>query len=437
MRFLSPKEIREHQLARLERLISAAAATNPFYRSHWAGRPFPSSPWTFESFAQSIPLISKSCLAQDQQTYPPFGTNRTEPEGSYVRCHQTSGTGGQPIRWLDTVDSWSGMVDQWAEVFRAGGVVAEDRVYCAFSFGPFLGFWLAFEAAIRLGCLAVPGGGLSSSARLRAILDTGATVLCCTPTYALRLAEVARSEAIDRTASRVRLIVVAGEPGGSVPAVRSAIEQAWPGARVFDHHGMTEVGPVTYECPAQTGRLHVIESAFLAEILDPSTLRPVAKGEVGELVLTTLNRTASPAIRYRTGDLVRQSIYAASTAGPVCACGRAELGLEGGILGRCDDMMVVRGVNVYPSGVEALIREDTRISEYRVTFHREAAMVEMRVEIEPAEGGIDTAPLAEALQIRFRQRMGLRVDVCVAALGSLPRFEMKARRWIPLAGSAT
>src|SRR5262249_52426555 len=136
--------------------------------------------------------------------------------------------------------------------------------------------------------LCVPGGGLSSTARLRAILDNGITVLCCTPTYAIRLAEVAREEKIDLRAARVRTIIVAGEPGGSIPAVRARLTELWPGARIFDHHGMTEVGPVTYECPARAGVLHVIGSAYFAEVIKPASGQPAAKGEAGELVLTTL-----------------------------------------------------------------------------------------------------------------------------------------------------
>src|SRR5947208_13772592 len=137
-------------------------------------------------------------------------------------------------------------------------------------------------------------GGMSSSARLRMLLDTQATVLCCTVTYAARLAEAAAEEGIDLRQSRVRRILVAGEAGGSIPSVRAKLEQLWPGARVFDHHGMTEVGPVTYECPAKPCRLHIMERAFIAEILDPKTLAPVPTGEPGELILTTLVRKSSP-----------------------------------------------------------------------------------------------------------------------------------------------
>src|SRR5262249_37611068 len=163
-------------------------------------------------------------------------------------------------RWLDTPESWDWMVENWCEVFRAAGVGKNDRIYFAFSFGPFIGFWMAFEAGARLGALCIPGGGMSSAARLRAILDNGAKGRCCTPTYALRLAEVAAQEKIDLRQSRIKTIIVAGEPGGSIPAIREQLTQLWHGAKIFDHHGMTETGPVTYECPARPGVLHVMES---------------------------------------------------------------------------------------------------------------------------------------------------------------------------------
>jgi phenylacetate-CoA ligase len=163
----------------------------------------------------------------------------------YRRFHQTSGTTGRPMRWLDTPDSWAWVVECWTRIYQSAGVGRRDRIFFPFSFGPFLGFWGAFDAAVRMGCLAIPGGGMRSTTRLRTLLDNQATVICTTPTYALHLVEVAEEEKIDLTAGSVRTIIVAGEPGGSIPATRSHIEQLWGGARVVDHHGMTEIGPVS------------------------------------------------------------------------------------------------------------------------------------------------------------------------------------------------
>jgi phenylacetate-CoA ligase len=381
----------------------------------------PFSSW--EEFAAHIPFTTKQELVDDQRLHPLFGSNLTFPLEHYTRYHQTSGTSGSPLRWLDTTPSWNSMVDLWVSIYRAAGVAPADHVYFAFSFGPFLGFWLAYDAGERLGCLCLPGGGLSSQARLRAILDLGVTVLCCTPTYAIRLGEVAAEEAIDLSTGRVRVIIVAGEPGGSAPATRRHIESLWPGARVFDHHGLTEVGPVTHECPVRPGTLHVLEPAYHAEILDPRTLQPVPPGGCGELVLTNLFRTGSPLLRYRTGDLVQ-----APHRG-ICACGRASIQLEGGILGRADDMVVVRGVNIYPSAVDEIVRRCGGVAEYRVVQTVRHALPELEVEVEP-QPGTNPLEVREALSREFQLAFSMRVPVTLLPGGSLPRFEMKARRWV-------
>jgi phenylacetate-CoA ligase len=317
------------------------------------------------------------------------------------------------------------MVESWAEILRAAGARAGDRVYFAFSFGPFIGFWLAYESAARIGCLCIPGGGLSSAARLRAITDNGIDIVCCTPTYAMRLAEVALEERIDLHTGRVRLLVVAGEPGGSIPAVRARLEELWPGAKVFDHHGMTEVGPVTYECPKRPGVLHVLESVFYAEVVDPAKGRPVQAGGIGELVLTTLGRVGSPVLRYRTGDLVKGQM-----SEKPCACGRYEMALEGGILGRTDDMVVVRGVNVYPSAVDEIVRGHDDVIEYQVELSVDRAMPEISLQIEPSPQCADVAGLVRELERSFETALALRVPITTVASGTLPRFDMKSRRWI-------
>jgi phenylacetate-CoA ligase len=229
---------------------------------------------------------------------------------------------------------------------------------------------------------------------------------------------------VDLTRSRVSLLIVAGEGGGSIPATRARIERLWPGATVFDHHGMTEVGPVTYQCPARPGSLHVLESAYLPEVIDPNTEQPVPAGETGELVLTTLDRTGSPLLRYRTGDLVRPRRRSA------CICGRHELALDGGILGRSDDMVLVRGVNVYPSLVEEIVRAYPEIAEYRVQLDCRNAMTELALEVEPVADSPGLASLPQRLEQSFQAALNLRVPVVLLPAGSLPRFEMKAQRWV-------
>jgi len=415
------EELELIQLAKLRELLTAVSPANAFYEAKLGQAGVDAAIESLDEFRDNCPFTIKSELAADHIAHPPYGSNLTYPVGRYTRVHQTSGTSGVPLRWPDTSESWQWMIDNWCDIFHTAGVSDNDRIFFAFSFGPFIGFWLAFEAGAALGALSIPGGGLSSPARLRSIFTHEANILCCTPTYALRLAEVAKSENIDLAKSPVRTIVVAGEPGGSIPATRARIEQAWPGARVFDHHGMTEVGPVSYQCPTKAGVLHVLEQAYLAEIIDPETTKPIATGGTGELVLTTLGRHGSPLIRYRTGDLVTAAVTP-------CDCGRLDLALNGGILSRSDDMIVVRGVNVYPSAVEEILRGNGGVAEYRVRISHNDALVEMSVEVEPNDN-CDNA-LAKRLAKAFQESLSLRVPVSLVKFGSLPRFELKAKRWI-------
>jgi phenylacetate-CoA ligase len=387
---------------KFQRLREAIAGRNAFYDRKLAG-------WDGEW--QRLPFTFKHELVDDQRAHPPFGSNLTFPLNEYTRFSQTNGTTGQPMRWLDTPESWDWMCGNWARVFEAAGVISDDRIFFAFSFGPFLGFWVAFDAAARMGCLVIPGGGMRSAARLQTILDCEATVLCCTPTYAIRLAETAAEEGIDLTACKIRRVIVAGEPGGSIKATQTRIQSLWPGAKVIDHHGMTEVGPVSYGCPKREGVLHVIEDSYIAEVLD-----------TGELVLTTLGRVGSPLIRYRTGDIVK------STPPGQCACGTFDLALEGGIVARTDDMVVIRGVNLYPSAIEEIVRACEGIAEYRVEIQTDRALSEMIIQVEPS--GDDDAALVHRLELALRNALGLRVPVVSVARGSLPRFEMKAQRWV-------
>ena len=263
---------------------------------------------------------------------------------------------------------------------------------------------------------------MSSPLRLSLIEALAVTVVCCTPTYALHLAEVAAGEGLRLSESRVRVVIVAGEPGGSIPATRSRIEQAW-GARVIDHHGLTEVGPLSFECWEAPGFLHLNEGRFLCEVLDPESLRPVPDGSRGELVVTSLGRSASPVLRYRTNDIVVRRREP-------CPCGRTWVRLEGGILGRDDDMVNVRGVNVYPAAIEAVVRAFPEVVEFRSTVSRSHEMRTLSVEIEPAPGQGDGSALAALVGRRLREALGLSVPVLVVEPMGLPRFEMKARRFV-------
>ena len=421
--FQRRQTLAQQQIDQLRALFRSILPANPFYAAKYNAVGAPTKAARLGDFFDQFPFTTKEEIAADQLTHPPYGTNLTFPLARYSRCHQTSGTSGVPLRWLDTPESWEWMTSNWQTILRAAGITGEDRVFFAFSFGPFLGFWLAFEAANRLGCRCFPGGGMSSIARLRSILDHGATVLCCTPTYALHLGELAAQEGIDLSASPVRRLIVAGEPGGSIPATRTRLETVWPGARVFDHHGMTEIGPVTFECPVRPRVLHVLESGFIPEIIDPATTKPRRAGETGELVLTNLGRTGSPLLRYRTGDLVRAALDS------VCECGRSELALEGGILGRSDDMVVVRGVNLYPTAVEEVLRSLGDVAEYQVEIDRSSTLTQAAIQLEATPESPEPASLARRAEVALHTAFSLQIPVRLVPAGTLPRFEMKATRW--------
>lgn len=400
------------QLEKLRAVLRAILPTNQFhFRRLHATRLSPDVK-SFEEFTRLCPFTTKSDLVEDQHNNPPYGSNHSEPLSAFTRFCQTSGTTAQPLAILDTPEGWDWMLANWAQIYAAADVRPGDTIYFAFSFGPFLGFWTAFEAAAKCGFLCLPGGGLTSAARLRALVRHKARVLCCTPTYALHLAEVAASEGIDLHEAKIEKIIVAGEPGGSIPAVRNRIQELWCGAAVLDHYGMTEVGPVAFERLGEPGLLRIIEGSYFAEIIDPETTQPVPFSEPGELVLTTLGRTACPLLRYRTGDLVRR----AAVDGFV---------LEGGIMGRTDDMVVVRGVNIYPAAIDAIVRGLSGIAEYRVHVTRRGEMTELALEAEAKDGEI-IHQLERALTAAFT----LRIPVTHAPGGSLPRFELKAHRWV-------
>lgn len=364
----------------------------------------------------NLPFTTKAELIEDQSIRPPYGTIFTTKPVAFTRIHQTSGTSsGQPLCWLDTPRNWEWLLRCWLISFPFMGLRPTDRVFFPFSFGPFLGFWTAFEAACRFGCLCLPGGGMTSTARLRFLLDHAITTVFVTPTYALHLAEIAARENLPLSASAVRLVVVAGEPGGSIPATRARIAEAW-GARVIDHYGLTEVGPVAIEPEENPGRMLLLESEYIVEVLKPGTGQPADLGEPGELVLTNLGRWDSPLIRYRTGDLVKLADTRAPNGWRM---------IDGGIIGRIDDMLQIRGNNVYPSAIEAIVRCFPEIAEFRILVEHTGAMPVLMVEIES-----DSPTVAAALARSLQDRLLVRVEVRAAPPGTLPRYELKARRVI-------
>ena len=422
----APRErLRALQFQKLQKLLREISGRNRFYTSKWndAGV-IPGDIRSISDF-QKLPFTHKSELVRAQEEAPPFGTNATFSVDAYTRVHQTSGTTGTPLSVVDTPESWEWWGDCWGHVLKAAGVTAADRVFLAFSFGPFIGFWATVEGVRKIGAMVIPGGGKDSIQRLHMMRDLGATVVCSTPTYALRLAEVAREDHFDMRSLQVRTLIHAGEPGANVARTKSRIEKAW-NAKCFDHAGASEVGAHSFECEVQPGGIHVIESEFIAEVLDRHTGKDASSGEIGELVITNLGRAGFPVIRYRTGDLVRLN------SSP-CACGRSFARFDGGLLGRSDDMVTIRGVNVYPTAIENVIRQFASVGEFQVTVSTLNEMQHLEVQIEVLSGN-DAEHVRASVEQAIYHALSLHPTVKVAEPGTLTHFEMKARRFRRLDG---
>ncbi|MEZ6116458.1 MAG: phenylacetate--CoA ligase family protein [Pirellulaceae bacterium] len=403
---LDRTDLVDRQLIRLNQMLEIAQSGKGVNAERLANVRLPLD---WQQF-QQLPFTFKSDLITNDDTW---AANRTFELDRYVRFHRTSGTHGKPLVVVDTPEDWQWWIDTWQFVLDAAEVTDKDRAFMAFSFGPFIGFWSANDALVRRGALVIPGGGLDTQTRLDLIFSSSATVVLCTPTYAMRMAEVAAEHQMDLKTSQVQKIIVAGEPGGSIPEVRDRIEQAW-GATVIDHSGATEIGPWGYMDPQRRG-LRIVESEFVAEFVSVDRNAPAAEGELSELILTSLGRHGCPVIRYRTGDLVRPVWSNLEDNHFVL--------LEGGVIGRADDMVIIRGVNVFPSSLERIIRQFDEVTEFRIVAFRDRQMDALRIEVECA----DEATCA-TVQSALKTGLGLRMDV--ARVDSLPRFEAKGRRFV-------
>ena len=416
---LDRAKLRDLQNGKLRELIGSLAG-NQFYQQQAMAAGLDLNQIQCVEDMSALPFTTKSQLVEDQAAYPPFGRLMTYPIDRYRYFHQTSGTTGRPLICLDTAESWGWLERCWGYVYRAAGVGAGDVVFCAFSFGPYLSHWSAISGAWHVGAMCISGGGMNSEQRLQTIIDNRCTVLVCTPTYALHMAEVARRLGVDLALSSVSRSIHAGEPGASLPHVKRAIEHAW-GATCFDHAGATEVGAWGFDCEAQTGAIHLNEAEFIFEVIDQESGESVGEDTQGELVITNLGRASMPVLRYRTGDVVEL------TTEP-CPCGRWFARIKGGVLGRADDMIIVRGVNLYPSAIDNLIRSLPQVAEYEVAIRRVEGMDDLVIRCETA----GTAPVEDTVRSvvnAFRRQFNIRVSVEPAPADSLPRYEFKSRRF--------
>ena len=417
---MSPKAIEALQIEKFRSMFKKIYGHNRFYTEKFDSAGIDHEAIQNVNDMAQIPLTNKEELIKAQQYNPPFGSNATFPESAYSRFHQTSGTTGKPLRVLDTPESWEWWGRCWGFVLTGAGLTENDRLFVPFSFGPFIGFWAALEGARIINTMMIPGGGRDSLERLHLMKELGVTAICCTPTYALRLAEVAQEAEFDLNEIPLRISILSGEPGANVPATKTRVESVW-NVKSYDHAGASEVGAHSFECEIQPNGTHVNESEFIVEVLNPDTLEPVSEGEQGELIITNLGRIGFPVIRYRTGDLVRLNHEP-------CKCGRTFPRFEGGVLGRVDDMVVVRGINVFPSAIENLIRRSDEVEEFRITVSTVKQMGHLSIELDLKKYA-DPENAKKDVYQQIRNELSLSSEIKVVPHGSLPRFEMKARRF--------
>jgi phenylacetate-CoA ligase len=423
-----PKErLRALQLHRLQRLVERAWHCSPFHRRLYEkANVRPEQIRAFDD-VRRLPFMTREDWMACQAEQPLFGDLITRPPGDAIRYHLTSGTSGrQPLRVLDSRKDWSWIADMWCYGFWGFGIRPADTVFFAFSYGSFIGFWGAHYCCEKLGCLTLASGNMTTEQRVKQIVEMGATVVCATPTYALRMGQTAEKMGIDlRKDGKVRRVVVSGEPAGSIPAVKKMIEDMW-GGKCGDTAGMTEIGTIMmFECDHQPGGPHILEDHFIEEVLDPDTDQPVGYGERGERVVTSFGRGFIPLIRYRTKDLVCKVPHTR------CTCGRTGDIYEGGILGRVDDMKLIRGTNVYPRAVEAVVREHAEVEEFQIVITRVDAVqdeIAVRIELKPDQQECWPRLQAQLGKDLADAHEGLRFNVELAKVGELPRFELKAKR---------
>ena len=414
------------QLAKLRRQVAWAQARSPWYRRTLDG--FDVSDLRSLDDLRRLPMLTREEWMNSQFEHPPYGEIPAIDGEGAIRIHTTSGTTGKgPLRAIDSRKDWAWIAEMWAYGIWGCGVRPHDTAYIAFGYGSFIGFWGLHYSMEKIGVLNVPGGAQPTESRVRQIVDFGATVVASTPTYALRLAQEASTLGIDLPGSAVSRLILSGEPAGSIPQTKALIEEQW-GAKAYDTAGMTEIGTImVFECAHQPGGTHIIEDHVIEEVIDPVSLEPVGYGVRGERVVTSFGRGAIPLLRYRTGDLV------CKVPAATCDCGRGFDIYEGGILGRVDDMKIIRGTNVYPRAIEAIVREFPEVDEFQTVITREGVRDEitLRVELKPDWDVTRWGPLHEDLHKRLAvAHEGLNFRIERAGEGELPRFELKAKRTV-------
>ena len=413
-------------LDRLQKLAAYAYENTAFYRRKFDNAGIkPTDIQSLEDFKRKIPVTDKSEFIQLQQERPPYGDTLALPQELVAHHCETSGTTGLPLAIPYSMADTVRYGESWVYGFWGLGIRPSDTLYFAFGWGNFAGFWSAYWGARRLGCRVISGGGLDTKGHIEAILRMKPTVLISTPTFALRIAAVAKEMGVDLAKSSIRFTYHAGEPGPTaLPGMREQIETAW-GAKAGELLGIAELDAMAPGCPNGDG-VHVNEMNCFTWSMNPATGGESAEGEIGENIVTSFANTAQPLLNYRTHDLVRRLTS-------TCSCGRTWAKFEGSVLGRTDFMVTVRGTNVYQTAVENILNQIDNISmHYELVLTHEEGNDAMTVRFEP-EPAVDEAlwaGIADDAGNRIHKALHVRLRCTPVAPGSLPRFELKTKRII-------
>jgi phenylacetate-CoA ligase len=412
------------QLESLQRQLSYVHENSDFYRAQWDDVGFKPGDLKSPDDLRRLPLVRKSDYVDSLDQQPPWGSALAAPRKDVRRVHFSSGTTSQPtpVCWTEPdLDRWA---DLYARAAYSQGVRDVDVHQCLFSYAWFVGGLGATAGYSRIGATVIPGGSSETERQIDVMFRYGTTAVSGTPSFMLHLAETAAALGRPLTESAVRRIQVGGEPGAGVPATRAHIERQW-GAKCFDGYGSLEFQPIAWECEDQSGG-HLAEDFAFAEVLDADTLEPVPDGTPGVLVLTHLDKQATPLVRWWTGDVVVRD-------SDPCSCGRTLARLPGGVVGRADDMLVIRGVNLFPSAVENIVRRTPGTTgEYLIVLDREVKdpatgyLTGIKVQVE-VEGGCSDE-VGQQLAGRIRSELTVRAVVSLVPEGSLPRSTHKSKR---------
>lgn len=420
----SRDRLEAYQLTQLRSQLAQVARGSLYYQRSFARTGFAPSDLRTLADLRALPFTRKSDYIDAIARHPPFGEFVCAPLDRVARMHFSSGTTASPAPqfWTEAdLERWAGLYARYA---HAQGVGRGDIYQCLFGYAWFVGGLGATAGYQRLGALVIPAGNQDTERQVRTLFEYGVTALTGTPSFIGHLAQTARSLGYDPAKSKVRSIMMGGEPGASVSATRRLLEDEW-GARCYDAYGTLEFQPVGWECEMQSGP-HLAEDFAHAEVVDGATGEPVPDGVPGVLVLTHLDKQAGPLVRWWTGDVVVRDIAP-------CACGRTHARLVGGVRGRADDMLVIRGVNLFPSAVEQVVRSFPGLgTEYQIVLDASVTdtmgfLTGIRLRVETMAETPD-AQAGERLAQEIKAKLQVRALVEVLPRGTLERSTHKSKR---------